>query len=865
GLGGTLPLLYMSGGVIASRGLYSMRLKEGAGGAGTKIGELDEEFVWERRIGDCYDFGGRGWRIVSIGAEAVEVVPLNGAANYIPFWKADAMFRSKNLSARILKILDAADSNSIPCELKLFLDSQRAAQGSSTLSGSANITIEIIDNSESSGDYLQIVIHTFRGGAINYPLSLALAKDSEEKLSVRIESFANDDSILLFIPRMAVPARSQANAAQTIEKIVHASLCSFSDMAEGGITRGERLFRNRLEITGVFGAAFREAAELSMALPRAAFGKRVPLWITRQRSKRLFDAVIAEDGFPVKAEAWRSCLKNSFDMDGFGELLSEIQDGTVALSFFHTSRPSPFARDLVRMETNALLYEYDERRDPGFTENGNNRAGFGKASLSDQVIEEALGNAALRPRLKPELIADFVSRLRRELPGWASEDELSLSEWIRERAAIPLDEWEILYAALPDKLREEVRFLNDADGPRLQPDSCLARVSIIKIENAAIASLVHRENEKAWRTEALSLLGPWLRYQGPVTVTRIAEVFGVSLSRAEDAVHALAELNEIVTDVGIDNSQVSEQGLQVPNPPVPLICDHENLELLLRLSRRKARPAVKEQTAGVLIPFLALRQGISAVGRDDSYRDDNCRINGGRFNGMFYESLSGFEAPAKLWETEICTARNAAYTRETLDRLLESGQLIWYGEAKNRIGFCAPEDYELLCSPKEKEQITGAAETIDSILEIGFFDTGRDFWEIRDQIAQMNAGIGSNDVQSAIWRLVWQGKLSCETFDPVRKGNEFGFTADEEIEKEAGEFTEKIQTTPFTPGRLPRIPRALRNRWKSGAPIPGKWFSLAIEQDYSADLIDEEALNRDRVRLLIKRYGILARPLLENE
>jgi ATP-dependent Lhr-like helicase len=495
-------------------------------------------------------------------------------------------------------------------------------------------------------------------------------------------------------------------------------------------------------------------------------------------------------------------------MEGFRSLLGEINDGTITLSFFLSGRPSPFARDLVREETNALIYEYDERKDIRGPASGGQ-------TLSDKVIQEALGEAALRPALKPELTVDFVSRLRRELPGWAPEDEASLCEWVKERVAIPQDEWETLLSVLPEKLKESLA--------THLPD----RLKLIKREGATVPSLVHREWEKAWEEEALTLLGPWLRYEGPVSVIHIREVFGASLSEAEDALNALAELQEIVLDVKIAHDA---------SPHSPFICDRENLEMLLRLSRKKNRPVVKESPATLLAPFLALRQGFF----------DSAPV---------WKSLAAYTTPAKLWETEFFPARRIDYEPEALDREIGEGRLVFYGAGKERIGFCRPEDLDLALCEKKREQA-------DDQASAGFFDRHRDYWEIKEELVKKIPGISGSDCVRALWSEVWQGRLSADSFEPLRRGMEHGFVPGESAD--AG-LSPSAAATPFTPSRHPRVPRALRDRWKGGAPVLGRWFSLDTGAEGGEDPLDEEMLNRERVRLLLGRWGFLCRPLLEHE
>ncbi|MDR0502984.1 MAG: DEAD/DEAH box helicase [Treponema sp.] len=843
-LDGTTVLLYSSGGVIANRGLFSLRLADG-----TRIGELDEEFVWERAIGDCFDFGARGWRITNIGPEAVEVTPLEKRADYIPFWKGEAVFRSANLTQRVISILDEYNrTNDIStCLAKEareslfdFLDSQSRSQQAAKynrqnripLPDSKNIVIEIIEGTELNRDFCSIVLHSFRGGSVNYPLSLALSMELSQAVNLRVEPFSNDDSILFLLPRLGLK-----DASLPPEEIFRRALEALEKREPGvnarGITRAERLFRNRLEASGVFGAAFREAAERSLLLPKAPFGKRTPLWIMRQRSKRLFDAVAGEDGFPVTTEAWRTCLVDKFDMDGFRSLVSAINDGSVTVSFFHTNIPSPFSRDMVREETNSFMYEYDERKDI---------SGSARATLSDRIIEEAVNNSSLRPSLKESIVNDFVSRLRRETAGYAPDDILSLCEWIKERAVIPYDEWEILCAAMSDETRQNA----------LTGIFDSGKIKIVTRNGTSAQSVIHREWEKAWRSEPLGMLGQWLRYEGPVSIERICAVFGVSESDAQDAVNALAEVDEIVTDAAILKDAVPPDS-SVKTVPSLLICDRENLEMLLRLSRKKERPVIKERPSSLLAPFLALRQGLACAANENK-------------SDIFVKSLYAWTAPAKLWETEILCARNSSYSGEKIDREIHDGQLVWYGVkgSKEKIGFCLPEDLDLAGEAKKSEsKNSGIGLKMEQLASSEFFNRPRDFWEIKNELAGADSSGNSVSVcAKALWHEVWQGSLTSDSFEPVRKGLEFGFIP-KEIDIPADQS--RAAARPF--GRHPRIPGALKNRWKNGAPVSGNWFSLVMEDQAagSPDPIEEDAVNRDRVRLLLRRWGILCRPLLEHE
>jgi ATP-dependent Lhr-like helicase len=839
---GALLLLYTSGGVITSHGNYSLRLahngKTGEGEkAGTKIGELDEEFVWERRLGDCFDFGNRSWRITAIGDEAVEVIPLTAGADSVPFWRGETVYRSSVISRRILELLDGyypKSWTSIKAEKMLncfsaeakkaledFLHSQWSFQGGVPLAGPSFIPIEIIDDPERTDAY-HIVFHSFRGGGINFPLSLALARDLELRYGLRVEGAADDNSVFIRLPRSIAE-----DPAITIQD-------SLRRLCGGG--EGEERFRERLESSGIFGAAFREASERSLILPRSPFGKRMPLWVTRQKSKHLFDAVITYRDFPVAAEAWRTCLKEQFDMEGFSAFLEDIGTGALSLDFFRTRQPSPFSKEQLWAETNVLMYDYDERQDLKASQN--------RPSLSNEVIARALGDAALRPSLKESLIQDFCSRLRREIPGWAPEDALTLCEWVKERVAIPsgmdnglADEWETLLDCIPHELKAA-----------LDEDKSLGgKLEYVRRNGAGNIVVVHREWAKKWKEAegeklADDCLEQWLRYQGPIPLSRLESVFGLSTAEAKDAVKLLLEQDALVRDV----TTYAAEGF---------VCDRENLELLLRMGRRKQRPAIKERPAALLVPFLARRQGILP-----NHIANNAGVPDIPYQELKlpWKNLSGVVAPAKLWETEFFPCRCPSYSGETLDREIREGRLIWYGTGKEKTAFCRPEDLDLVLP------VSGAP--FAGKLPPAFFDSPRSFWEIKGALAAKNSGesdAGINSSAQTLWEEVWKGSLSSDSWEPVRKALETGFSS---VELNSSAY-------PETGRRAYRIPRALRERWRTGPPVRGNWFSLSGDSwnpqnslnPEKPGPLEEEELNRERIRLLLDRWGLLARPFLERE
>jgi ATP-dependent Lhr-like helicase len=389
---------------------------------------------------------------------------------------------------------------------------------------------------------------------------------------------------------------------------------------------------------------------------------------------------------------------------------------------------------------------------------------------------------------------------------------------VKERIAIPPDEWEALLRALPEELRERCG----------QDPSLGGKISLVQQEGAAFPVVVHREWAASWKQDAPALLGPWLRYEGPLPLSRVGAVFGLSPAETAGTVDALAEGGGLIREVTLGEEPA-------------LICDRENLDFLLRLSRKQARREVKERSAALLVPYLARRQGI--LQREGSPRT------------VPWDALGGYSAPAALWEGDILPVRNPACSGETLDQKLRAGELLWYGTGKERAAFCSPQDMDSAGGTEPAPPFAGR-------LAPTFFYSSRDFWEIKEAL-----GLDSPSCARALWEEVWQGRLSADSWEPVRRGIARGFVPREEN-----------ALPPAPPLRPKRLPRLLRDRWRTGPPVPGRWFSL--EPDYgeglpgnefaaggfaALDPLEEEELAKDRVRILLKRWGVLCRPLLERE
>ncbi len=811
---GVLPLLYSSGGTIPDRGYFDLRTESSR----TRIGTLDEEFVWERRAGDAFTLGAGAWRITRITHSDVEVVPAGDSANLVPFWRADDLNRSFFFSDRIGRFLERAGrelddpgfARALQDEYGLdraaaralidFLGRQRAA--TRELPHRHLIVAERYQ--DPLAPQLQIILHTNRGGRVNRPLALVLAAAYLEEYGVEPELFANDDCVSLLLP----------------EPTTGASLL--------GLISPERvddLLRRKLESTGFFGARFRENAGRALLLPRAGFGRRTPLWQSRQRAKKLLEEVQAFPDFPVVLETWRACLQDEFDLDHLRELFDELRAGTTELLEVDTNAPSPFAAGVIWRQVNRYMYADDT---PG-------RAAD-RPSISSEIFRDMVRGTRLRPRIPNVVIAEYRERRQRLSPGYAPTTSFELYDWICERVVLFARELDGLFQAVARDAGTDALALLRAEGldakvfqmeiegddlvvglQRLPEWLAARRDDPVPLtgsapEPAEIAGLRRLDGEAltAADREAIlavtrafepdgqerqSLLVEWSPFYGPVARASVRQVFGPG---ADETLNELGMAGIIIEDSFRENEEIAE------------ICDAATLEILLRMARRRAAPVVP--AVGDLPWFLANWQGL--------VRRENAGESGITALQKVLETLFGFPAPAALWESDLLPARLKAYRPGDLDALFVAGDLAWFGAGREKISIVFQEDLGLF------REGAGAAGADDA-------DGGR-------AAESLLPAVGRHDFFELQQRtgLAWAGRVSNTGFVALRRGTLAKFQAEE--------------------------PRAGRGRWQSARSVPGLWYSLPAAQG-PADALEGEEWNKQRARQLFARYGVLFRELVALE
>jgi ATP-dependent Lhr-like helicase len=395
-----------------------------------KIGELDEEFVWERSVGDTFTLGAQSWRIRSITHNDVLVSPAHRSSAMAPFWRAEERDRSFHLSAKMGRFLEQAEAflaspgggeklarelsehfcldPAAAAELVGLLERQRSATGC-PLPHRHHLVLEEAAGTSSPEQRQQVILHTFWGGQVNRPFALALAVACEEELEQPVTIEHDNDSLMISLP--------QEVEARRLLELVRPE-------------RVDQLLRLRLESTGFFGARFRECAGRALLLPRANFRRRTPLWLNRQRSKKLMERVSSYEDFPVLVETWRTCLQDTFDLVSLKRLLDELEGGEIGVSVAVTASASPFADHVVWKQTNRLMYEDDTPE------------GAGRSQLSQDLLQELVFSSQLRPRIPVHLVDGFERKLQRVHPGYAPQGSRELVDWTVERLVLTETEWD---------------------------------------------------------------------------------------------------------------------------------------------------------------------------------------------------------------------------------------------------------------------------------------------------------------------------------------------------------------------------------------------------------------------------------------
>jgi ATP-dependent Lhr-like helicase len=825
---GALLAVFMAGGTIPDRGYFQLRHQE----TGARIGELDEEYVWEARIGQLATIGTQNWRIQRITHNDVFASPVSSSLMGTPFWKSEEYGRDFHFSQRISTFLESANQRLNDPEFRAelgtrfhmnpaavreligFLKKQQE-ETVAELPHRHHILLEYVRSGPQGAPGSQLVLHTLWGGKVNRPFAMALDAAWEENFGERLEIFPGNDCVALQLAHPIKPAE--------ILTLVKSNTV-------------ETLLRQRLEGSGFFGARFRECAGRALLITRNKMNQRLPLWMSRLRSQKLLEGILKYDDFPILLETWRTCLQDEFDLASLKRMLDEVETGAISWTVTHTDRPSPFANGLTWNQLNKYMYQVDQ---PAST----------ASALKSSLLRDVVFTPDLRPTVPGEIVKRFENKRQRLTPGYAPLSVRELVDWVKERIVIPMPEWELLLQAIRRDGGQDEAIQTAVDKLVLIQSEQTAEPLIGALEflprllagfypgndTVSIKGFDGRVFAPVWEITAdeeqsVALLGEWLQFYGPKPKAFITSTLGLGVTVLDTIVEDLIESQTIIT-----GHLVTEGGAAD-------LCDSENFEILLRLNRAEARPAFQALTIEQLPLFLAQIQGLA---------------NPAATTGDFFqrlEQLVCLPCPAEAWETEIFPARIVSYQTSLLDSIMQEGDLTWLGSNKQKVAFCFQPDLDLMQQnglPAENPESDNAnRETAGSLKRLLMGRDGRYNFVSLQQLSKLS----SSDLTQIIWQDVWNGILTNDGLAALRKGIEHKF-----------QFKLNLESEPVHRRRERRsLGRKGFAQWKGSLPYAGNWFLLP-KVEPAADLLEKEELNKDRVRLLLDRYGILFRELLLKE
>ncbi|MBL0780518.1 DEAD/DEAH box helicase, partial [Streptomyces albidoflavus] len=751
---GAQRLAVTSGGTIPDRGLFGVFLagadpKKGGG----RVGELDEEMVYESRTGDVFTLGTTSWRIEDITRDRVLVSPAPGVPGRLPFWKGDQLGRPLELGRALgafvrevgalpeedarLRLMAAGLDAWAAENLLTYLREQREACGH--VPDDRTVVVERFR--DELGDW-RVVIHSPFGAQVHAPWALALGARLSERYGMDAQVMHADDGIVLRLPDADLlgldllddDSSDPGTAFDTDQSPVGAQDVTFD---KGEI---EGIVTDQVGSSALFASRFRECAARALLLPRRSPGKRTPLWQQRQRASQLLQVASEFGSFPIVLEAVRECLQDVFDVPGLTELMGDLEARRVRLVEVTTPEASPFARSLLFGYVAQFLYEGDsplaERRAAAL-------------SLDSRLLSELLGQAELRELLDAEVLAE----LERELQ-WRTEDRrIKDAEGVADALRVlgPLTSAELAErGADPAWARElagarrviEVRIASVEHWAAIE-DAGRLRDAL----GVALPVGVPEAFTEPVKDPLGDLLARFARTHGPFTAAAAAERFGLGRAVTEGALERLGASGRVV------------QGEFHPAGVGQEWCDATVLRRLRRRSLAALRQELEPVEPTALARFLPPWQHLGGQG-----------LRG--LDGLVraVEQLQGAAVPASALEKLVLPSRVAQYQPAMLDELTATGELLWAGSGSlpgkdGWVSLYLADNAPLLLPPPHPLELTPLHQAVLDALAGGY---GLFFRQIADQVRATHPTASDQALADALWELAWSGRLTNDTVAPLR-------------------------------------------------------------------------------------------------
>jgi len=725
-----------NGGTIPDRGLYGVFLLGATPGA-ARVGELDEEMVFESRVGETFVLGASSWRIVEITHDRVIVTPAPGEPGKMPFWKGDRAGRPLELGLAIgrlmhdlLRLPPAAAVDRLTREHDLdvraaenllqYLRDQMAA--ARAVPDAATILIERVR--DELGDW-RVCVLSPRGGRIHAPWAMAAAAKIRQETGADVETLWGDDGFVVRFPDVDQPPDPRL-------------LVPDPDEVQALVVR-------QLGATALFAAKFRENAARSLLLPKRRPGMRAPLWQQRKRAADLLAVASRYGSFPVLLETYRECLRDFFDMPALIATLSDLRSRKIRLATVDSETPSPFASSLLFSYVASFIYDGDaplaERRAQAL-------------AVDQSQLRDLLGDAELRELLD----AESMDAIERQLQRLDPQYHVKSADGVHD-----------MLLSLGDLAEDEIRERSITVDVAASVGALAAARRVLSIRIAGDPRLIAVEDAARFR-DALgvplpvgipeSLLQPvrdplgdlalrYARTHAPFTAPDFAVRYGLGTAAAETVLTRLAVEGRLV------------EGEFRPGGTRREWTDAGVLRMLRRRSLAKLRHEIEPVDQEVLGRFATTWQGIVK------------RRHGADALLDAIEQLQGAPLPASILETEILPARIDVYDPADLDAVTSAGEVVWVGveplgERDGRVALYLADHLPRLLAPRTAPPGRGLDLDL-SERELAILDCLRArgasfFGPLHDAVG---GGYPAETVD-ALWNLVWQGLITNDTFHALR-------------------------------------------------------------------------------------------------
>lgn len=915
---GAQRLAVTSGGTIPDRGLFGVYIigteVEGSGSAGSatadgraaspaaaaakggrRVGELDEEMVYESRVGDVFALGATSWKIEDITHDRVLVSPAFGQPGKLPFWKGDSLGRPVDLGRALgafVRELSASDVGPATERCKASGLDDFAANNLIQYLAEQKLATEVVPSDttlvverfhDELGDW-RVVLHSPFGMPVHAPWALAVGQRLHQRYGMDGSAMAADDGIVLRVPMMEdEPPGAELFLfdPEELEQIVTAEV--------GG--------------SALFASRFRECAARALLLPRQNPGKRQPLWQQRQRSAQLLDVARKYPTFPIVLETVRECLQDVYDLPALKDIAASVERRELRIVETTTQQPSPFAKSLLFGYVAQFLYEGDsplaERRAAAL-------------ALDSTLLNELLGRVELRELLDAKVIDATERELQRLAPDRRVRGVEGVADLLRLLGPLTPEEVAARMEPAGESAGESPEFREDGTVPAAGPAEPLPQVPVA--DAAAHLAALQRANraikvniggferfaaveDAARLRDALGvplpmgvplafiepvadplgdLVSRYARTHGPFTSAEAAARLGLGVAVVGTALKRLAADGRVVEGefrphaTAPETAPDAEAGPadagtppSTPNAPslagVSEWCDAEVLRKLRRRSLAALRAEVEPVDAAAYGRFLPAWQNVRTPGQRGQ-----SALRG--LDGIItaVDQLSGVPIPASAWEPLVLAGRVADYKPAMLDELMAAGEVLWSGAGSlpgndGWVSLHLADSAELTLNPAvEYEPGDAQQRLLDHLRNNG---GGYFFRQLTEIAGGMDTVLSDQDVVSALWDLAWAGRITGDTFAPVRALIAGGHTAHRQVARAPRARAPRLSRLGRAHGTgLLGSPGLTGGRYGSvtgSAPTPplaaGRWSALPAPE------LDPTIHARATAELLLDRYGVLTR------